>query len=143
MGEPGPPIRGAKLKALLDNLRTNAAKSPVQTTHNRTQEVHMPAVIRDCTHVYVKRAKVTPLGHCWDGPFPISERTSDSCVKIRVGSFANGDPRFELQHWNNLKPAVMKDGQSEASRVPLGRKPLNPKAKDFKSAVLVTSPAPL
>ena len=96
----------------------------MQTAHNRTPPVNYPEQLLDnVTHVYVKRGKTSPLGHSYDGPFPVTRRLDTSCVEIRVGSFANGSPRLEVQHWQNLKPAVVKEGQEPATRVARGRKP--------------------
>ena len=96
----------------------------MQTAHNRTPPVNYPEELLDnVTHVYVKRGKTTPLGQSFDGPFPITRRLDTSCVEIRVGSYASGAPRLEIQHWQNLKPAVLKEGQEPATRVARGRKP--------------------
>ena len=130
-GEPGPPLRGEKMKQLLEGLRQNAARPPRPTTHNREQKVNYPEGLANVTHVWVRRHKNTPLGQAFDGPFPIVQRQGTSCVTIRVGSYASGEPRMEVQHWNNLKPAVMGEGEKDAERRPLGRKPLNPEAKAF------------
>ena len=130
VGEPGPPITGAKLKKLLEGLRKNAARPAVQTTHNRDAPVNNPD-LSHTTHVFVKRGKAPPLGHSYDGPFQIVERLGTSCVKLRVGSFANGDPRYEVQHWHNLKPAVMAEDTRTAERAALGCKPLNHKAENL------------
>ena len=83
------------------------------------------------THVRGRRAKTGPLGHTYEGPYKIEERVSNSCVKLRVGSYVDGRPRFEIQHWENLKPAVLEDNQAPAERPQPGRKPLNPRAEPF------------
>ena len=56
-------------------------------------------------------------------------------MEIRVGSYASGAPRLEVQHWQNLKPAVLKEGQEPATRVSRGRKPAT-----ATSPTLLTSP---
>ena len=120
----GPPLNTNQVSDLLEGLRKNAARPPVQTAHNRTPPINYPEGLLDnVTHVYVKRGKTSPLGHSFDGPFPVTRRLDTSCVEIRVGSFANGSPRLEVQHWQNLKPAVVKEGQEPATRVARGRKP--------------------
>ena len=119
----GPPLNPSQVSDLLEGLRMNAARQPVQTAHNRTLPVNYPENLHEVTHVYVKRGKTTPLGHSYDGPFPITKRLDTSCVEIRVGSYASGAPRLEVQHWQNLKPAVLKEGQEPATRVSRGRKP--------------------
>ena len=59
----------------------------------------------------------------------------NSCVKLLVGTFANGDPRHETQHWENLKIAHMREDQPVAQKPQRGRKPLNPKAPPFQPKV--------
>ena len=71
------------------------------------------------------------MGAQFDGPFPIVERTSQSCIKIKVGSFANGLPRIEMHHWANCKPVPSVEAEKEAVKVNKGRKQLNPQAKAF------------
>ena len=129
--QPGTPLQGAQLKELLETVRMKAARPPVQTSHNRTPPIHYPD-LSDVTHAYVRRGKTTPLSHKFDGPFQIVERMGSSCVKLRVGSTAKGEPRFETQHWENLKPAHMRPEQEVAQRPTRGRKPLNPEAETFK-----------
>ena len=119
-----------KLKTILEGLRQNAARPATQTSHNR----HLPADnpdVSNITHVFVERGKKTPLGPVFDGPFQITDRIGTSCVQIRVGSYANGEPRHEIQHWHNLKAAHMKEGAEVAQKPALGRKPLNPAAPQF------------
>ena len=130
VGEPGPPLTGKQLKDLLHGLRKNASRPPVETTHNREQAVNYPD-LSTTSHVYVKKGKVTPLGPKFEGPFEIVERLGKSCVKLRVGVYSSGEDRFEVQHWSNLKPAAMTENEMPATRAKLGRKPLNPKAKDY------------
>ena len=62
------------------------------------------------------------MGSNFDGPFEIVERMGSSCVKVRVGSYANGKPRLEVQHWSNCKPAVLAQGAQEGQKVARGRK---------------------
>ena len=132
IGEPGPPINDEQLRRLLEGLRTNAARPAIQTAHHRTPPVNVPINLDQVTHVRVKRAKPGPLGISYEGPFQIIERVGDSCLKLRVGSYASGEPRYELQHWENCKPAVMSDDTPTAVRQKLGRKALNPRAAPFK-----------
>ena len=39
-----------------------------------------------------------------------------------MGTTVAGVPRLELQHWNNCRPAVMKDNDTEEERPRPGRK---------------------
>ena len=75
------------------------------------------------THVRIKSAKPGPLGHAYEGPFKIVERQGKSCIKVKVGSYVNGEPKYEVQHWANCRPAVFSGDPQEAQRVLPGRKP--------------------
>ena len=74
------------------------------------------------THVRLRRAKPGVLGHAFEGPYEIVERLGESCIKLRVGSYANGTPRFEVHHWDNAKPAVYSPTIVTADKPRLGRK---------------------
>lgn len=130
IGEPGPPLKGKQLQQLLEGLRQKAAQPPTQPSHNRQAPEHYPN-LDDITHVYVRKGKKDTLGPLFEGPFPILERLGKSCVKVRVGTTAGGEPRTEIQHWFNCKPANKSEETPEGQRVPRGRKPLNPKATPF------------
>ena len=86
--------------------------------------------------------KIPILGSAFEGPFEIMDRIGKSVIKIRVGSYANGEPRYEQQHWHNCKPAVMAKSTTVAERKALGRKKLNPEASNFiPSATFIASAA--
>ena len=110
------------LPTLLDKLKTKAARPPVQTAHHSDPIVHTPAAMDKATHLYVKRGKITPLGKRFDGPFPIVERQGNACVKLHVANYANGQPRYEVQHWQNCKIPDFDDPLT-ATRPALGRPP--------------------
>ena len=114
------------LPHLLERLRTQAAQPPIQTAHHRIRPTYMPSDIHNATHVYVKRGKVTPLGANFDGPFKILERLGNSCLKIRVRSYANGQARTEVQNWINCKPAKFIGEPFEIARPNPGRKQKQP-----------------
>ena len=86
------------------------------------------------THERIKRAKPGPLGHAYEGPFKIVERQGKSCIKVRVGSYANGEPKYEVQHWANCRPAVISESTQEAQLALPGRKPKE------KGATTVSTP---
>ena len=112
----------ASTEDLLQRLRVNAARDPVQTSHHTTTpKQYFPANMDKCTHVWVKRPKLTPLGRRYDGPFKILEKQSQSCIIIAVGAYKDGKPRTELQHWENCKPAYFLDEPYEENRPNLGR----------------------
>ena len=109
------------IKQLLQKLHQKAAQPPVQTTHHTTKPTYTPSIMSTASHVYVRRGKTTPLGHNFEGPFPIWERKSESCVIVKVGTYVNGAPRLQLHHWNNLKPAHFLHDTFEAQAPTLGR----------------------
>ena len=108
---------------MLDSLRAQADKPAVQTSGHREPPVHEPTNLDKVTHVRLKRHKLGPLQHSYEGPFPILERVGKSCIKVQVGLFADGTPRVETHHWENAKPAVLADDQQPATKKKLGRKP--------------------
>ena len=114
------------LPHLLERMRTHAAQPQVQTAHHRTRPVYMPSDTTNATHVYVKRGKPTPLGPNFDGPFEILEKLGNSCLKIRVRSYANGQARTEVQNWINCKPAKFVAEPFEIDRPKPGRKQKQP-----------------
>ena len=114
---------------LLEKLRKNAAREPVQTAHHNKPQVHMPKDTQNCTQVWVKKGKPTILGPIFEGPYEIKERLGQSCLQLRTGSWTSGEPRMEVAHWNNCAPAP--SSIPAASRAKRGRKPLDPKAQNF------------
>jgi len=119
---PGKSLTSVQLQTLLEGLRRNAAQPAVPMSSHRDHKVNLPDKSA-ITHVRVRRAKPGVLGHTWAGPFQITEYLGDTCVKLRVGSFADGRPRYEVQHWDNLKPAVTTEATPMGHRPTLGRKP--------------------
>ena len=119
---------------LLERLRAKAARPPVQTAHHSKPKVYMPEEMDQTTHVWVKNPKPLPLGAKFDGPYRIVERLGTSCLKVRVGSYTNGEPRHDTVHWHNCKPAHFLDEPTEAERPKLGRKPKAKKPKPTSSS---------
>ena len=117
----------SNLPTLLERIRKNAARPPVPTAHHNNEPyVHLPSAMQGAKYVYTRRGKVTPLGPRFDGPWPIIERQGDHCVKIRAGYYNNGEPRYELHHWNNIKIAPSNLTEADvATRPTLGRKRKN------------------
>ena len=118
-----------QVQDLLESLRTKAAQPAVQTSHHSKIPVNYPN-LDHVKYVLVKKGKPLTLGHYYDGPFKIVERLGDSCIRIRVGSTAKGEPKYEVQHWTNCRPAITTGDTEEASRPLPGRK-LNPQARPF------------
>ena len=121
IGEPGPPLDNKEVNELLQGLREKNDREGIQTSKHRTEQINLPDLSK-VTHVLVKKGKPPPLGAQYDGPFPITDRIGDNCIRIRVGTTVTGEPRMELQHWNNCKPAVMKSHEQEEERPRPGRK---------------------
>ena len=111
------------IPSLLERIRQKAARPNVPTAHHSDPIPHLPSAMKNATHVYVRRGKVAPLGPNFDGPCEIVERVGDHCLRVRAGYFANGNPRFELHHWNNVKIGHSRPDQQEYQRPALGRKP--------------------
>ena len=112
------------LPQILEKVRKNAARPPVQTSHHTTTpKDYMPKDLATCSHVWVRKpdAKKSPLGPAYDGPYEILERQGSTCVVVRVGSFANGAPRTEKHHLENCKPMYFMDEPYSVDKPKLGR----------------------
>ena len=120
---------GQTLAQLLQDIRTNAATPPVQTSHHRQITPYLPKEAETATHVYMKIGKPKQLGPLYEGPYKIVQRIGKSCLKVFVGNWANGKPRHELTHWNNCYPAPVVP-EVPVYKAKRGRK-LNANAKTF------------
>ena len=116
-GDPGE----ADVQSLVQALRVNAARPPVQTSHHRQLPTYWPSSADKATHVYLRKGKTTPLGPAFEGPLEIHRRLSDSCLELKVGVYVSGEPRIIKAHWNNCKPHILKPRAPAATRTPLGR----------------------
>ena len=138
LGQPGPPLSSIQTRELLEELYKLAARPPVPTsspvTHNNIDHT------LSATHVYVKQANPLSLCPKFEGPFEIVSRPSRSTIKVKIGTFATGEPRLLTFHWSSCKVAHMRDGAVEGSRPKLGRPP---KATSTSSDVTMsTDPDP-
>ena len=75
----------------------------------------------DITHVYTRQHKAVGLQTPWEGPFKIASRPSRSTVQIEVGNYKNGEKRYEIRHFNDLKLAHPDSLAAPAVRPALGR----------------------
>ena len=116
-------LNDADVPALLARLRTTASKPPAQTAHHHTPMVNLSQDMATATHVFTRRAKMTPLSPSYKGPYPIHKRPSDSTLLLNIGTYANGKPKLQLHHWDNCKPATFKDSSYSAEQPAVGRKP--------------------
>ena len=122
LGDITPPMgAGETLEDLTNRVKANAERPPAQTALHRTLPVYFPPAARDATHVYTKRAKLTPLGAKYDGPHPILKRIGKSCLLLQVGHYNNGKARTEVRHWRTCSPAPPGDVPEPAARPKLGR----------------------
>ena len=121
MGEPGPPLSNLQTKALLEELYKLDNKPAIQTS--ATVDPIDISYTDKITHVYVKVDEPRGLSPRFEGPYKVVSRPSRSQVQVRVGSFANGDPRLVTFHWSSCKPAHMRQDAPEGSRPNLGRRP--------------------
>ena len=64
------------------------------TAHGENK-VYMPESALRAEYVFVKRGKPGNLGKQYDGPFKVEERLGNKCLKVRVGTTAQGEPRFK------------------------------------------------
>ena len=85
-----------------------------------------PVNLENVTHVRLKRHKLGPLQHTYEGPFKIVERVGRSCIKVEVGLYADGTPRIETHHWENAKPAVLEENQEPATKKNWVGNPIQP-----------------
>ena len=96
------------------------SKEPVQTS-KPSQHSPVPEPPESVTHVYTKQHSVTGLQPSYCGPFPVVSRPTRSTVQIKVGQFVNGEPKYELRSWRDLKIAHLAPDAQEASRPKRGR----------------------
>ena len=75
----------------------------------------------------------TGLSGRFEGPYEIISRPSRSQIQLRIGSYANGNPRLQTYSWQSCKIAHLRPDHPEASRPALGRKP-NPKPPPTEDA---------
>ena len=130
-GELRPLHNSENLQQILEKAKANVNRPLPQTQLHRTAKQYMPPATQTAKQVYVKCAKPTPLGPRYDGPYNIVERLGDSALKLHTGNFVSGKPRTKVRHWNTCHPLDPSLQLPAASRPTLGRKKLNPAAKDF------------
>ena len=109
------------LAHLLERLKHNAKRPPAQTKPPQKEPTALPNSATTATHIYFKRAKVTPLGPRADGPYKILERLGKSCLKVATGYFNSGSPMTEVVHWRNCTPVTLPEDTVPASRPKRGR----------------------
>ena len=131
IGEPEPPLENDQVNQLLQGLQKKNEREAIQTAVRTKEKVYLPDT-SEVTHVLVKKGKPPPLGAQYDSPFPITDRIGDNCIRIKVGTTVSGEPRLELQHWNNCRPAVITSPDQEEQRPRPGRKANLEPAPDWR-----------
>ena len=121
LGHPGPPLSTLQTKALLEELYKLDTRPAIQTS--ATVDPIDISYTKNVTHVYVKVDEPRGLNPRFEGPYRVIDRPSRSTVTVRVGSFADGNPRLLTYSWSHCKPAYLRDGAVEGSRPNIGRRP--------------------
>ena len=86
----------------------------------------MPSSITDTNYVYLKIQDGRSLSPKYQGPLLIVDRPTNSTVKLKVGTYADGRDRIEEHHWVNCRPAYVGPDTPIATRPKLGRPPARP-----------------
>ena len=119
LGQPGAPLSNLQTKALLEELYKLSARPPIPTS-TKVNEVDL-SYTKDAKFVYVKVDEPSSLAPRFEGPYPIVSRPSRSTIEVRIGSFANGNPRLQIYNWNLCKIAHLREGATVGQRPQLGR----------------------
>ena len=137
LGHPGPPLTSLQTKALLEEMY-KLESNPALPTSSKQTSLDISHT-DDATHVYIKVDE--PKGLCprFEGPFKVISRPSRSQIQVRLGSYANGEPRLATYHWHSCKPAYVRPDFVEGSRPKLGRRP-NPTTTESQLANKQTLP---
>ena len=53
-------------------------------------------------------------------------RPSRTQVQVKIGAYANGEPRLAIYNWSSCKIAHLREGFTEGARPQLGRRPARP-----------------
>ena len=115
--------------AALSDLRLEVARlQPTQTSTHRRPQIHLPADLQTCTHVFVRRGGVTSsLASPYLGPFRVISR-NDVNFKVAIPGRQN-----EVVAIARVKPAISMDEDAEAAAPdtppPPGRRPRPPRRR--------------
>ena len=118
----------------LADLRLEVARlQPTQTSTHRRPQVHLPANLQTCTHVFVRRGGVTSsLASPYVGPFRVVSR-NDVNFKVAIPGRQN-----EVVAISRVKPAICMDEDAEAAAPdtppPPGRRPRPPRRRQRSPA---------
>ena len=137
LGHPGPPLTTPQTKQLLEELYKLNEKPAIQTS--ATVDPVDISYTNNVTHVYVKVDEPRGLNPRFEGPYKVIDRPSRTTVTVRVGSFADGNPRLLTFNWSQCKPAHLRQNAKECERPSLGRRP-NPPTDSCKLKSKQTPP---
>ena len=132
LGHPGPPLTNDQTKELLEQLYQMENKPGLKTSS--TVEPIDVSYTDKATHVYVKVHEPRGLYPRFEGPWPIVSRPSRSQVQVKIGSYANKEPRLAVYSWASCKIAHLRGDAEEAERPQLGRKPKSASKQSSKSS---------
>ena len=121
LGHPGAPLDNLQTRALLEELYKISSRPAIPTS-----TVVEPLDIshtEKAKHVYVKVEEPSGLSPRFEGPYPVVSRPSRSTVQLRIGSYADGQPRLQTYSWNSCKIAYLRDDAQIAVRPKRGRPP--------------------
>ena len=113
--------------AALADLRVEVARlQPTQTSTHRRPQVHLPADLQTCTHVFVRRGGVTSsLASPYLGPFRVVSRNEVN-FKVAIPGRQN-----EVVAISRVKPALCNEDDAEEAAPdtppPPGRRPRPPR----------------
>ena len=121
LSHPGPPLTSLQTKALLEEM-FKLESNPALQTSSKANPKDLDHT-KNATHVYIKLEDPKGLSGRFEGPFEIVSRPSRSQIQVKIGVFANGQPRLSIYNWQQCKIAHLREGFIEGSRPALGRKP--------------------
>ena len=108
----------------MEELYKLSARPPIPTS-TKVNETDLTWT-KEAKFVYVKVDEPSSLAPRFEGPYPIVSRPSRSTIEVRIGSFANGNPRLQVYNWNTCRVAHLREGAEVGQRPQLGRPPKVP-----------------
>ena len=116
---------------------TEVQAPPKQTSSKSNNPVEEPPKL--VKRVYVKEHGTKGLDAQYRGPFPVISRPTRTTVKVRIGFYANGEERYQVQHWRDLKVEKKRSEDTiEAARPKLGRPKKSPTTSVTSEAATTT-----
>ena len=103
MHDPGEIEDEESLQKLLCQVRNKTQIVATQPSRHNPPQTALPGIPEGVTQAYTRQHQRTGLQAPFEGPFDIHSRPSRSTVKLKVGTFKDGEDRFEIRHVNDLK----------------------------------------